>query len=168
MTRKLNSSPESSLETDSTVGGKKYFAEEIPASIKDSSRGKIDFFTLELVGVFDRWQTSDRDIVRITAAVAKALGHKIEELILNWSSIKSRRSEFCRKQYEEIKGKYNLEEYSAVVLHWDGKLLWSMQNRKIDRLAVLITFNGVEQLLDMPEIQSSKGDEQASAVHHAS
>lgn len=60
-----------------------------------------------------------------------------------------------------------MEEYSAVILHWDGKLHRSMLNRKVDRLVVLLMFSGVEQLLGVPEIRSSESDEQDLPFHHA-
>jgi hypothetical protein len=129
------------------------------------SRGAKDFFTPELAEVLDRCQISDRNAMRIIVAVVKALQYDITAFILNRTSIRRRRSEFREKRYREIKEKFTLSEYAAVVVHWDGKLLPTIQGKKVDRLAVLVTFDRKEQLLGVPEIPNSCGKEQASAVH---
>lgn len=54
------------------------------------------------------------------------------------------------------------------MLHWDGKLLPALAGvEKVDRQAIIVTFQGKEQLLGVPEIPNSSGEEQALAVYHA-
>src|SRR5215469_11876847 len=38
---------------------------------------------------------------------------------------------------------------------------------KVDRLAIIVSFHGKEQLLGVPEIQTSSGEKQAMAVYQA-
>ena len=38
---------------------------------------------------------------------------------------------------------------------------------KVDRLAIIVTFQGKEQLLGVPEIQTSSGEEQAMGAYQA-
>ena len=54
------------------------------------------------------------------------------------------------------------------MLHWDGKLLPDLTGvRKVYRLAIIVTFLGKEQLLGVPHIPTSSGEEQAMAVQQA-
>jgi len=54
------------------------------------------------------------------------------------------------------------------VLHWDGKLLPDLTVvEKVDRLAIIVTFQFKEQLFGVPEIQTSSVEEQAMATYQA-
>ena len=59
-------------------------------------------------------------------------------------------------------------EFSATVpltVHWDGKLMEDLTSHQhVDRLPVLISGAGVEQLLGVPKLSSGTGEAQASAV----
>ena len=52
-----------------------------------------------------------------------------------------------------------------LLLHWDGKLLTDIGGMKetVDRIAVIVTGNGVEKLLAVPKIGKETGQEQAAA-----
>ena len=52
-----------------------------------------------------------------------------------------------------------------LTVHWDGKLLEGLTTHEhVDRLPVLISGVGVEQLLGIPKLSSEKGSAKASAV----
>lgn len=55
------------------------------------------FITTKLVNVLDKCKVSDRDATHLLFATAKALGHKVDELVINRSSI-SRSREKLRKE----------------------------------------------------------------------
>jgi len=52
-----------------------------------------------------------------------------------------------------------------LLLHWDGKLLPDITGSKetVDRIAVIVTGNGLEKLLAVPKIGRGTGEEQAAA-----
>nr|CAH7723936.1 unnamed protein product [Callosobruchus chinensis] len=57
----------------------------------------------------------------------------------------------------------------VVTVHWDGKLLPTLDARKSkeERLPLLITHGNKEQLLAVPKLENSSGKEQAQAVWNA-
>lgn len=61
------------------------------------------------------------------------------------------------------------ESFSAdvsLVIQWDGKLMPDLMktNGKVDRLPIIVTGNGVSQLLQVAKLPSGTGSEQAMAV----
>ncbi|GBP79690.1 hypothetical protein EVAR_61213_1 [Eumeta japonica] len=53
-----------------------------------------------------------------------------------------------------------------VIVHWDGKLLPSLdvRNSKEEHLPILMSFGESEQLLAVPKLESSSDQDQAKAV----
>lgn len=72
-------------------------------------RGTKQFINERLVQALDRCKISDRYAVHILYATAEALGHPVEELILNRSSIRR-----CRENLREQKAKQIREEYKVI------------------------------------------------------
>lgn len=133
-----------------------------------ASRGTLQFFTLRLSEVFDRCKISDRNGVYILMAAAEAFGHDTENLVINRTSFQRLRKQFRKTRYTEIQRKFNLNDCQELVLHWDGKLLPTLTGvEKVDRLAIIVTFQGKEQLLGVPEIPTSSGEDQAMSVYQA-
>ncbi|GBM66065.1 hypothetical protein AVEN_207160-1 [Araneus ventricosus] len=59
----------------------------------------------------------------------------------------------------------NRLEFATV--HWDGKLLPAItRNKKVDRLPVIISANGQEHLLGVPQLASCSGDNMAAAIYN--
>lgn len=58
-------------------------------------------------------------------------------------------------------------ETKCLTVHWDSKLLSALVGRtsKVDRLAVLVSYDGIAKLLGAPIIPSSSGENCAIAVH---
>lgn len=132
-------------------------------------RGTTDIITPKLVAALDRCQLSVRDTVYVLQATAEALGHNVDELIINKSSIHRIREAKRRERADAIKVafKNNLPPY--VTVHWDGKLLPALNVRdsKEERLPIVVTFGDMEQLISVPKLQNSTGKEQALAVYNA-
>lgn len=98
-------------------------------------------------------------------AAAEAFGCDTEKLIINRTSFQQLRKSFRSTRYQEIQSKFMLNDCLELVLHWDGKLLAAInRTEKIDCLAILATFEGKEQLLRVPKITTSPGEDQAMAV----
>lgn len=54
----------------------------------------------------------------------------------------------------------------AVIIHWDGKLLPTLTGKGlVDRLPIIASVNGQEQLLGVPTLNTGTGLEQANAVY---
>ena len=131
-------------------------------------RGTLDFFTPRLSEALDRCKISDRNAVYLLMAAAEAFNYNKEKLIINRTSFQRRRTVFRLQRQAEIRDKFNLADCNALVLHWDGKLLPALCGvQMVDRLAILVTFHGKEQLLGLPEIQTSAGEDQALAAYQA-
>lgn len=57
-----------------------------------------------------------------------------------------------------------------MVVHWDGNLLpdTKIRNKKtVEWLPIVITSTNIEQIINVPQLQWSTGEEQAAAVCNA-
>jgi hypothetical protein len=119
--------------------------------------------TKHVAMALDRTKVTDREAPHLLAATAHALGHGIEDLPLSRSSIRRARLQHREAGSTDIKLRFAPE--TPLVVHWDGKLLPDLTGKeKVDRLAVIVSGAGVEQLLGVPKLASSTGDAQATAV----
>ncbi|XP_050340394.1 uncharacterized protein LOC126766704 isoform X2 [Bactrocera neohumeralis] len=85
-------------------------------------------------------------------ATAKALGHNIEDLVINCTSLRKQRKEYRRRHDTEISENFKIPD--TFVLHWDGKLLPAMTgNEKVERLAIVLTAANIEELISIPIIE---------------
>ncbi|XP_074105392.1 uncharacterized protein LOC141531455 [Cotesia typhae] len=99
----------------------------------------------------------------IIAPVLLAVGIKIEDTTLSYSSIQRARM----LQREDIaKGlNDNFKTHDKYVVHWDGKMLNDLVGSKsVERLPVILTAFGTEQLLGVPKMNSGTADNQTSAI----
>jgi len=138
--------------------------------LRSTSRGTRSFFTPKLAAALDCAKATDRDATRILIAAAEGFGEcygvDISDLILNRTSLQNYRGEFRREKGEQLSKNFKFPDADFLIVHWDGKLLPAITgNEKIDRIAILVTHNGEEQLLGVPAIPSSSGFEQAKIVH---
>ena len=101
--------------------------------------------------------------ILLFSSVAKALGHPLDDLTLSRSTIRRARIA-TRKEVSETDKEYFSTEH-PLQLHWDGKMLPDIGGgtETVDRIAVLVTGNGIEKLLVVPKIGRGTGEEQASA-----
>ncbi|XP_074100039.1 uncharacterized protein LOC141528081 [Cotesia typhae] len=99
----------------------------------------------------------------IIAPVLLAVGIKIEDTTLSYSSIQRARM----LQREDIaKGlNDNFKTHDKYVVHWDGKMLNDLVGSKsVEWLPVILTAFGTEQLLGVPKMNSGTADNQTSAI----
>jgi hypothetical protein len=117
----------------------------------------------EVAGALDRVNLPDRKAMFVVASVAKALGHPLADLTLSRSTI--RRSRMSTRKHVTQNDKDNFSIEFPLLLHWDGKLLPDITGSKetVDRIAVIVTGNGLEKLLAVPKIGRGTGEEQAAA-----
>ena len=135
-----------------------------PSSLS-KKRGRHNFITPKLVSVLDKCKISDRDAVRILIATAQALKHDVSNLVINATSIRRYRTQFRYETGKQIQDAFKNTEITAITVHWDGKILPALTGKEhVDRLPVVISFNGTEHILGIPAISAGTGKEQAIAV----
>ncbi|KAL4126442.1 hypothetical protein QTP88_010664 [Uroleucon formosanum] len=131
-----------------------------------SSRGFEAFVSEKLAVVLDKCKISDRNAVHLLIATAEVLGNNVNKLIINRSSIRSARIEFRKERAKKIRQDYNLANEETLVVHWDGKLLPALTGKGlVDRLPIVASVNGHEQLLGVPALNMGTGSDQANAVY---
>ena len=116
-----------------------------------------------VVEALDRVNISDRGAAMVAGSLVQAMGQDISSMTFSRSSI--RRS---RRQVRVAMGSDDKASFSVggpILLHWDGKLLPSIDNSREteERIAIIISGNGMEKLLGVPKIQRPTGEEQAMA-----
>ncbi|GBL87833.1 hypothetical protein AVEN_192018-1 [Araneus ventricosus] len=100
-------------------------------------------------------------------ATAEALGHNTEELIINRNSIQRCRQKLRAERASVIRNERLTLRLKFATVHWDGKLLPAMtRNKKFDRFPVIISANGQEHLLGVPQLTSCSGDDMAAAIYN--
>lgn len=105
-------------------------------------------------------------MVHLLIAVLDALGIDSSNYILNRFSLNKQRTALRKAQSEKIMQKFSSNE-QPLTIHWDSKLLTTLTEKNEDRLAIIATAPGLEQILDMPDIPSGTGLEMSSAVYDA-
>ena len=124
---------------------------------------KIDIMTPELAGALDRGKISNRNALFILAAAYKSVGIDISTLNLSYSTLHRGRIKFRTNIAEDLKKEFRTED--RYVVHWDGKVLSDISEKKsVDRIAILLSVNGIDQLLGVPKADSGTAHQQASAV----
>lgn len=124
---------------------------------------KIDVMTPELSAALDRAKVTNRNATFILAAAYKSLGIDLSTLNLSYSTIYRGRIKFRTDMAKDLKKEFHIED--RYVVHWDGKILCDIANTKsVDRIAILLSVSGVDQLLGVPKLDSGTAHQQASAV----
>ncbi|XP_054746569.1 uncharacterized protein LOC129251241 [Anastrepha obliqua] len=143
---------------------------------KKANRGKINFIDDRMLACMDKWNLSTRDAMHLVSATVAAFINtmqsvngtpsiKMEDLILNRTTLHSMRRDFRRRQAQEIINGFNIPD--VFVLHWDGKLLAEIRGtEKKDRLSLVVTGENMGKLLGIPKIESSTGDAIAAEIHN--
>ena len=126
-------------------------------------RGTIKVVTPELVATMDHVKMTDREATHVLGATAHALGQDVGQMAISRSAIRR-----ARVKFREDRAKYIPENFASdasLVLHWDGKILPDITGReKVDRLPILVSGNGNEQLISVPKLPSGTGKAIAEAV----
>ncbi|XP_044580402.1 uncharacterized protein LOC123262280 isoform X2 [Cotesia glomerata] len=125
---------------------------------------KINIITPNLAAALDRANVSNRNATYILAATLQSVGIDLRNVNLSYKTIQRNRI-LLRKEIAEGLKK-DLKFNDNYVVHWDGKLLSDIVGADVvDRLPILLTSSGAEQLLGIQKIGAGTGIEQASAVN---
>lgn len=129
-------------------------------------RGKVSILTPEVLSSLDRTKTSDRHAVQIIAPIIHASGENLEEYSINRSSLRRYRQKHRSEVSSLLKSEFNPQK--PLVLHWDGKLMADLTgDEKVDRLPIIVSGSGAEQLLRVPKLSSGTGKAMADALMDA-
>ena len=136
----------------------------------EKKRTKVDILTPSVTSALDRAKMSDRMSVYVLAATAQSLGHDLDDVNISRGSIHRARELNRKLVASEVKTKFvtkTLESNNShpLVVHWDGKLLPDITGKAVfDRLPVVVSGGGSEQLLGVPKLASGTGKMQAASV----
>jgi hypothetical protein len=135
-------------------------------SVLPQPRVLKNVITPRLAAALDRAKLSDRMAVFVLTETARSLGHDITTLNINRSSIKRHREEHRATIAAIIKTKFVGDE--PLVVHWDGKLMADISGKEhVDRLPIIVSGNGLSQLLQVSKLTGGTGKNQACAVVEA-
>ncbi|XP_050520208.1 uncharacterized protein LOC126893767 [Daktulosphaira vitifoliae] len=139
--------------------------QEIKIYENPTKRPRKELLTSRLSAALDRCNVSGRDCIHLIMAFLDAVSLDPSSYVLNRTSISKQREQFRKKNYIRIKEKFSQLNDKIVTIHWDTKLLHDISGKSVERLAVIATGAGTEQLLGVPEIPAATGLEMASAVY---
>ena len=122
--------------------------------------------TAKLATTLDKCKVSKKNAPHLLVAIAEAYSVDVKNKIINETSVHEARQKYRQERYDIIKNLVpEIFSNAATTIHWDGKMLPGiLRNESSERLAIIITSNGVEQLLGVPAISRSTGQHQAAAV----
>ncbi|CAH0547100.1 unnamed protein product [Brassicogethes aeneus] len=129
---------------------------------RKQSKSQVDIDIM----VLDSCKVSYRGAVHLVAAIAEVLNFDVETLTINRTSIRYYRRKIREARATQIKNIFENTELNALVLHWNGKLLFDILKREtVERLPVLVSNSKTEKLLGVPALPNSKVPTQANAVY---
>jgi len=139
-----------------------------PLTSQPTSRrmGQLSLFDNKLAASFDVTKLSDRGAAAVITPVLQNLGHDPAEYKLSYSSIRRERIKHRQAIAENLKADFRPDV--PLTIHWDGKILPDITGKEsVDRLPILVSGVGVDQLLAVPKLPSGSGEASATAVYEA-
>ena len=128
-------------------------------------RGTSVVLTPKLAAALVKCKISDHNAVHILISTAEALGRDALELGINRFTKRHEKNKFWEDKAKEIQQKFKLQGMELLVVHWGGKLLLDLSGKKkVNRLPVIIFFEGMTQLLGVQKLESASGHNQANTV----
>ncbi|KAG0698498.1 hypothetical protein GWK47_026039 [Chionoecetes opilio] len=129
------------------------------------TRGTKPVLSPDLVGALDRTGGQYRQALRIVAATASSLGHDPQDLVAESRVHSTGKAKYRSTLAKDIKETFS--PLTPLTVHWDGKILPQDDGTRAERLAILVTGEGVEKLLGVPKLHFGTGDAAATAVFEA-
>ncbi|XP_044579240.1 uncharacterized protein LOC123261589 [Cotesia glomerata] len=128
-----------------------------------TTRAKINILTPELISALDRANVSSRNAMFIIAPVLSSVGVNVEDTTLSYRTIQ--RTRMLLRKDIAIGLKDNFKAHDKYVVHWDGKILNDISESKfVDRLPIILTAFGTEQLLGVPKMNSGSAENQTATI----
>jgi len=127
-----------------------------PLTLQPTSRmmGQLSLFDNKLAASLDVAKLSDRGAAAVITPVLQNLGHDPAEYKLSYSSIRRERIKHRQAIAENLKADFRPDVLLTIC--WDGKILPDITGKEsVDRLPILVSGVGVDQLLAVPKLSSS-------------
>ena len=133
--------------------------------LPSSTPSKQSSVSLELSSTWDREGLSVRQASSTFIATAKSLGHDVSSLAISPATVHRIRAKH-REQLATSSEADAFRDPPPLVLHWDGKLLPQATSKYVmeERIAVVATGEGFEELLGVPVARDGTGSEVARVV----
>lgn len=136
--------------------------DEHALSLRKRKSRKRNIVTPELASTLDRTKTSNREASLLVQAVASSLGQESNELSLSRETIRRSRLRHRAEIANELK--MTFDPRVPLIVHWDGKVVPDFSGEKVERIAILVSGDGVDKLLAVPKLPDGTGRAQANAV----
>lgn len=139
-----------------------------PSTSKDISspprkRGRKSILDDNLATSLDVAKLSDRKATIVLASTIKSLGCDVSQYNVSFSSIRRHRMNIRQQLAESLKDAF--QPQTTLTIHWDGKMLEDITGHEtVDRLPILVSGKGVDQLLAVAKLPDGKGETMASAI----
>ena len=118
-------------------------------------RATKNVVTPQLFMALDRTKVTDRSAAYVLTETVHSIGQDPKEYNINRTSIQRLPNLHQKSLAGTLKADFQTD--CPLVVHWDGKLLRDLTTKQyVDRLPVIVTGNGVSQLLKVAKLP--KGD----------
>lgn len=126
-------------------------------------RGRKKLLDDNLAVSLDVAKLSDRKATIVLTNTLKSVGCDPSLYNVNKSSIRRQRIVSRKNIAESLKEQFTADV--PLTVHWDGKLIEDIVGHQtVDRLPILVSGKGVDQLLAVPKLENGTGELTASAV----
>lgn len=142
------------------------FSESEPAiqKLPTKNRGRKKIIDDNLAVCLDVAKLSDRNAALVLTSTLKQAGCDPSLYNVNYSSIRRNRIEKRKDLAQNLKKDFSPNV--PLTVHWDGKMLEDISGQEVvDRVPILVSGQGVDQLLGVPKIESGSGESTATAVY---
>lgn len=163
LTEKCSLSSSSTTSEEITVSDYE-ISSESPKAQPPQKRARKDIINSHLAASLDVSKLSDRKATMVVASTLKSAGCNPSEFNVNRSSIRRQRLKNRKAIAESLKSEFKPD--LPLTIHWDGKLIEDISGHEtVDRLPILVSGHGVDQLLAVPKLDRGTGEACASAVY---
>ena len=133
------------------------------SSLPKRQRATKNVVTPQLAMALDRIKVTDRSAAYVLTETVRSLGQDPKEFNINRTSIQRLRNLHRKSLATSLKAEFQAD--CLLVVHWDGKLLRDLTTKEhVDQLPIIVTGNGVSQLLKVAKLPNGTGAQQAKAV----
>lgn len=130
-----------------------------------SPNTKQELLSPVVSSALDRCNISNTKAMHILNAVAKTLNLDSKTTVVSVSSIRRRRISNRIAAANALKINFQNMAKPRLLIHWDGKLLPDLVGREVvDRIAILVSGDNMEQLLAVPKLLQGTGSATAASI----
>lgn len=127
-------------------------------------RGRKELINSHLAASLDVTKLSDRKATVVLTSTLKSLGCDPSKLNVNSSFIRRQRMKHRQKIAESLKSGF--KPNGPLTIHWDGKMIEDITGHEtVDRLPILVSGQGIDQLLSISKLARGTREASASAVY---